>query len=1682
MMTMPGTSRFWRTLGGVALFAGLMAALMVGFLRAFPPARPPVRLPVYEGYNHEAMDRSLSVENVSNELAQVLACGSRFEGQEGFVRTRDFVRSAYTNAGLTVLELPVETLAPRTLRREIAAATGQPLAGVEIYPFAPNHFQPIATPDDGTTGTLVLATDAMLRTRSRFDDAIAVIDVAEPPQSYGRSWVPYAQAGFKAVILAHRDGLDAVRWPEVGSERVNAPVNYPRLAATAGIFQHLGETVRLTVQVKWENVDDAVLIGFMSGARTGSEALVVGACYDAPSILPDLASGTLSAVNLAAQLALLKGCTAYRDDPQRKRDLVFVATASQSMGLTAVDALARTVGPAWDRVSARSRLDRELADNAVEADAVASCRRACAAPGFLTDAAATDGTVRELDKAGRTFFDDQLRYSLNGLVLEFSEIQLQAELAFLREGGTNTASRAFVRYRAAKCDYDEAMTCTGLPLHKLLSDPAMQPFAAHVDLRGRFGRRLDELAAFHACRERTIRQELAVHDAFRRYATVIAVDPFLAPGNPVKTTGESFSFGMGANVEGLALRQSPVINDTILSVMQQSGLKGLRYDSLRGRSHNKWTPSVTAYVPVAASAWNGNGHPAFMLLHSDRGYAYEQYGTPVDLPTFHNIDTMALSLRVLGRITLALAYGQGAFESPMKGVLSTYSGRVYLANVGRSIVPNYPLAGALVGHKGTGYSNNGYNATPFIKADPYGRYALTASTVPFSSGQGQYSPETAGFGPDGLIRYIKDEGPQGQRVYKSINVGSWGNRADINIVDFRAAPVTLFDMINPQNLKAYTGIGFVRQEGLAGVEKINQFSTEGNLITTFLEPDLSFFVTLKAGSPANDKVQEIRAFLLDVDAGFKASPEREIDGRGYLVADHPFLLGVPRDAASSMLLVNGKRLDLQIRYGMADERVRAFHSRSQALVERAETQDTTRYAVERDERAAVTYATLNHPVLRRTVYEAVVGIIWYLGLLVPFVFFFEKLVFGFADIRRQLSAQIAIFLVVFVLLRLLHPAFGMIRSSVMILLGFVIMLISGGITLLFSGKFKENLEDLRKKRGQATAADVNTLGVLGTAFTLGLNNMHRRIVRTGLTCATLVLLTFAMICFTSVQSDVIDAIVAVGSAPYQGLLIKGQKLAPISDSELFALKSRFGAACTIVTRRMLVGSQGWDRINRNPEFEAVYEPADGIPLRKPVTSVLEFGPDEPLRERIRLIAGEGWFTRDMVKNEVEAPPVLVADKLAESLGIKAADLAGKRVTIKINGKQVRVGGIFDSASLAALRDIDGRDLLPFDLEAMRTVEIVGGQALAEDTDPRLRTDSMIIVPANLGVSGGSGYFRLTSVAVCMPDLSYKQAREEIEQYLEQSGSATYYGLGGVAYKGKRARERSFAGLLEMLIPLMIAAMTVLNTMRGSVYERRDEIFVYNAVGIAPRYIFAMFFSEAFVYAVVGSVLGFLLSQGLGRGLTALGWTGGLQMTFTSINTIYASLAIMAAVFISTFFPARSAMEIAAPAEESGWRLPEPDGDTMEFTLPFTFNARDRVAVLAFFRRYFADHGEGSAGRFFSGPPRLAAAEGRRLDAGACVPACEVTVWLKPFDLGVSQQLRIVMPTDPETREFVARATLTRLSGTRESWLRLNAPFVALLRQHFLYWRAVSPAERQSLFAEARQLLEQGLSVEEGAHG
>ena len=324
----------------------------------------------------------------------------------------------------------------------------------------------------------------------------------------------------------------------------------------------------------------------------------------------------------------------------------------------------------------------------------------------------------------------------------------------------------------------------------------------------------------------------------------------------------------------------------------------------------------------------------------------------------------------------------------------------------------------------------------------------------------------------------------------------------------------------------------------------------------------------------------------------------------------------------------------------------------------------------------------------------------------------------------------------------------------------------------------------------------------------------------------------------------------------------------------------------------------------------------------------------------------------------------------------------------------------------------------------------------------------------------------------LPAVGHKEQRQTVLEYLERVSEPACYAVNGIAYYGSRQRARSLAGLLDLLVPLLLAALTVFNTMRSSVYERRDEIYVYNAVGIAPNHVFFIFMAEACVYAVMGAMLGYLLSQGSGRLLSAFGLTGGLNMEYSSIETIYASLAIMVATLLSTILPARDAARLAAPSDTVSWTLPKRDGDMIELTLPFTFTPHDRVAVVGYFRRWLDANGTGSSGPFYCATPEALLIEQPAADGGAgtLTPAIGTTIWLKPYDLGISQHIEIAMPTDPETGEFVARVRLTRLSGHTAAWEKRVRPFLGVLRKQLLNWRVTTPEERHAMFAEARAAL------------
>ncbi|MGC4090044.1 MAG: hypothetical protein QM756_19620 [Polyangiaceae bacterium] len=247
-----------------ALISGVFVALcLIGFAflagwfaHVFAPDRRASAPPPARAFDSTAARGFLTTDAVQAEQRAILELGSRYLGQPGVEAAREHVRKRFTELGLELFEQRAHTVVPRTARREILSEpSGQPLDGVDVYPFMPNHLQPVVTRAEGLTGELLLLDPKTLATRRDFHDVIGVLDAAPGgvDPSYGYQWARYAGLGVKALIVAHRDGLGAVDFTSVAkfareqsSGLVSSvPVNFVRLAATPAIFTHLGERVRL---------------------------------------------------------------------------------------------------------------------------------------------------------------------------------------------------------------------------------------------------------------------------------------------------------------------------------------------------------------------------------------------------------------------------------------------------------------------------------------------------------------------------------------------------------------------------------------------------------------------------------------------------------------------------------------------------------------------------------------------------------------------------------------------------------------------------------------------------------------------------------------------------------------------------------------------------------------------------------------------------------------------------------------------------------------------------------------------------------------------------------------------------------------------------------------------------------------------------------------------------------------------------------------------------------------------------------------------------------------------------------------------------------------------------------------------------------------------------------------------
>ncbi len=789
-----------------------------------------------------------------------------------------------------------------------------------------------------------------------------------------------------------------------------------------------------------------------------------------------------------------------------------------------------------------------------------------------------------------------------------------------------------------------------------------------------------------------------------------------------------------------------------------------------------------------------------------------------------------------------------------------------------------------------------------------------------------------------------------------------------------------------------------------------------------------------------------------------ASPEEEdVKGIGF---ESPEALGRDpiRQAAEDMAVLNQHRLG-RLR-GVTDELVESYMERGSAALERLEAarlrQDHNGYldavyeAVGAEKKAYKQVSTITDDMLK--------AIVFYMALLLPFCFFVERLLFKTSRIEWQMATFAVLFIATFVLFRIIHPAFRVADAPEAILIAFVMGALGLFVISILYSRFEGEMQLLFQTYSGMDASEVGYSTVGQKAMLIGVNNMKRRRLRTALTTATIVLVTFTMLAFSSISRKMSPTVVPVTkSAPYTGVFFQWPGSLRMDEATLQVMLDMFKTrAERLIVRRWLVPK----KIDlRDPIMPYRVSGPDGKSILVDAALGLEVNDYDFLAPQgMPLLPGGRWFSAN------DAREFILPAGTADALGITPA-MIGK-VQLDLLSYKFDVIGIVDNERFRALRDLNDKPILP-----IKDIQAQGFTGDLEETNLKIDpttmdessvfyadTSALVLMPIETARKLGALPFSISAkIAENAPVWPLMDSMLTVTRGKFFVGSRVPFGIGegtdrkttpGVYFIGT-GYNTSIGGLARLIIPLLIAGTIILNTMLGSVFERKSEIAVYNAVGLNPTHIGMFFLAEAFVYSVIGSVGGYLIGQLISIGLAKFQLVSEINLNFSSLSVVYVIVFTIAVVLLSTLYPALVATRAAVPSGKRKWALPEHDGKEMNVAFPFIYHPRIASGIMSYLIEYFSRYTEASLGDLIaSNETRSTGTDA----AGRETYDLGYDVALAPYDLGVTQSVRFQAAFDEIVESYRVSMTITRESGQDTNWVTTNRPFLERLRRHMMHWR------------------------------
>ncbi|NOZ63483.1 MAG: FtsX-like permease family protein [Caldiserica bacterium] len=1074
-----------------------------------------------------------------------------------------------------------------------------------------------------------------------------------------------------------------------------------------------------------------------------------------------------------------------------------------------------------------------------------------------------------------------------------------------------------------------------------------------------------------------------------------------------------------------------------------------------------WDTLVFEKIMVEGTPVLYSGTPAlnFVTIYDSRNYL----DTPFDTLDKYNPAFIQKQSRFLSRLLREALNDSNlfpSFQTQLKDKLRSLEARLVTFNPRTSFVPSNPVSGAIAYLHLTSQEKTymGVRGLKLKMTNKDGRALFNAvNNIALKKTPGYYLEGYALNPNTGEIILAPDLGVNGNENYplqlKMTNVEN-----DHMIVLFPCKPINVFDLIDPAFLVSLDRIDvFDRANSTPYAYGESRFVPREWTWTSDSEPvgvvfaqSQSWVKILGSSGPLGKR------YLLLNSQNWKTKEGSE--GIGFNPEQTSSIIRTPYQGAHDMLYLDDFRIKNLIKYGISNRRLENLHKWAWESFKKAEEALKNRLwdRFMKFSRQALAVESRAYPDVKATSNDVIKGIIFYLAILLPFAYFAERLFFGFPDIKKQLGGVFGIFLFIYWIMRMVHPAFRLANTPEVILLSFILLSLSVIVVSIISSKFEEQMQEMKRERAKVHEADVGRISATAAAFTLGVSNMKRRKVRTWLTSITLILLTFTVLSFTSVKTFMKYNRVLRDNKPlYQGILVRDKSWNPFEEVVLEHLRSVFFNEARVIPRSWLISPilEATTFIKLRHDNQAAY--ASGlvgvVPQEDQITHISRF-----------LIAGR-WFRKG------EKNVIILPQRLASLLKINKEEVG--KTYLMLLGEKVKVIGILNDEAMKNLHDLDDERITPVNFSMMdsKKIERVKQEKVVMagigktniETFTHSEYSTVPFLPYDFVMENGG---TLQSMVLSFPKGTNIIA--QAEKFVSRLGLTIFTGVGDRVWVYSSVGLTSYRGMGNLAVPILIAALIVLNTMLGSVYERIKEISTYSSVGLAPVHIAALFIAEAAVYAVLGAVAGYLLGQVVAKLATTFGFLTGLTLNYSSLSAVTSTLIVMAVVMLSTLYPARKASQLSVPDVTRRWVLPEPKGDVWEFDFPFTISGKEILGVYIFFRNYFSAYTEESVGTFFT-----QGVEFKTFDwKGETGYSMEMVVHLAPFDLGVSQHATLKAIPTGEFGVYLIKVILKRRSGEIGAWKRVNRRFLDTLRKQFLVWRTLSPKIKSEYHEEGESLL------------